>query len=162
VVVIEVSPDNHFLTTVRRLGAAVVHGDAAVAAVLRQANAATARAVIAATNNDLVNLEVALLVRELNPTQRVVLLQSDPQLAQMLREGANVRLAVSVPALAAPAFVAGLYGDRVQSVFLVGDRLLAVIDLVIHKRDTLLRGRTAAAVGKEFRLMPVAVCTEKG
>ena len=105
--------------------------------VLRQAHAATARAVIAATNNDLVNLEVALLVRELNPRQRVVLLLSDPQLAQMLRDAANVRLAVSVPALAAPAFVAGLFGDRVLSVFLVRDRLLAVIDLVIQDDDPL-------------------------
>jgi len=39
---------------------------------------------------------VALLVRDLNPTMRVVLLLSDPQMAQMLREEANVRLAVSV------------------------------------------------------------------
>jgi len=79
--------------------------------VLRQAHASNARAVIAATNNDLINLEVALLVRELNPTQRVVLLLSDQQMAQMLRDAANVQLAVSVPALAAPAFLAGLYGN---------------------------------------------------
>ena len=68
------------------------------------------------------NLEVALLTREIDPEKRVVVLQSDPHLAQLLRDAANVRLAVSVPTLAAPAFVAALYGDRVQSVFLVRDR----------------------------------------
>jgi Trk K+ transport system NAD-binding subunit len=161
VVVIEMSPDNRFLATVRRLGAAVILGDCGVSEVLRQANAASARAVVAATNNDLVNLEVALLVRELNPDQRVVLLQSDPQLAQMLREGANVRLAVSVPALAAPAFVAGLFGDRVQSVLLVGDRLLAVIDLVVQEHDG-LRGHTVGQVAKDHRLLPAAVLTPTG
>jgi Trk K+ transport system NAD-binding subunit len=161
VVVIEISPDNRFLATVRRLGAAVILGDCGVSEVLRQAKAGTARAVVAATNNDLVNLEVALLVRELNPDQRIVLLQSDPQLAQMLREGANVRLAVSVPALAAPAFVAGLFGDRVQSVFLVGDRLLAVIDLVIQEHDG-LRGRVVTEVAKDHRLLPAAVLTREG
>ena len=78
--------------------------------MLRQAHAGTARAVVATTKDDMTNLEVALLVRELNPRQRVVLLLSEPQLAQMLREAANVRLAVSVPVLTAPAFLAGLYG----------------------------------------------------
>ena len=48
-----------------------------------------ARAVIAATSEDLLNLEIALLVRELNPTQRVVLHLTDPHLAQMLREAAE-------------------------------------------------------------------------
>jgi Trk K+ transport system NAD-binding subunit len=163
VVVIEISPNNPFLATARRLGAAVILGDAAIGEVLRQANAGKARAVVAATTDDLVNLEIALLVREQNPRQRVVLLQSDPQLAQMLREAANVRLAVSVPALAAPAFVAGLYGDRVQSVFLVGgDHLMAVIDLEIQEQDTRLKGRPVREAAKEFRFLPASVRTGKG
>jgi Trk K+ transport system NAD-binding subunit len=161
-VVVEVTADNRFVTTVRRLGVPVIIGDAAIREVLKQAHAGTARAVIASTTSDLVNLEVALLVRELNPAQRIVLLQTDPQLAQMLREGANVRLAVSVPALAAPAFVAALFGDRVQNVFLVGDRMLAVMDLVIHEGDTQMIGRTSAAVGSEYKVVPVAICSEKG
>ena len=161
-VVIEIDADNRFVPTVRRLGVPVIVGDAAVAEVLRQAHAATARAVIAATNNDLVNLEVALLVRELNLEQRVVLLQSDPQLAQMLREGANVRLAVSVPALAAPAFVAALFGDRVLSVILVGDRLLAVLDLVVQEQDAVLKGKTARDAGAAFHFLPAGVLTAKG
>jgi Trk K+ transport system NAD-binding subunit len=160
-VLIELNPDNRFLATARRLGVVVLQGDATVAEVLRQAHAPTARAVIAATNSDLVNLEIALLARELNPTQRVVLLQADPQLAQMLREAANVRLAVSVPALVAPAFIAGLYGDRVQSVFLVRDRLLAVVDLVVTAGDALLEGQTVQAAAVNHRLLPVAVLPGK-
>ena len=60
------------MTTARRLGAAVIVGDMTVAEVLRQAHAGTARTVVAATTHDLINLETALLVRELNPTQHVV------------------------------------------------------------------------------------------
>ena len=161
-VVIEMNQDNRFVTTARRLGAAVIVGDMTVAEVLRQAHAATARAVIAATTHDLINLETALLVRELNPTKRVVLLLSDPQLARLLREEANVRLAVSQPGLAAPAFVAGLYGDRVQSVFLVRERLFAVIDLVVQEEDALLRGESVRAAAVDYRLLPVAVLPAKG
>jgi Trk K+ transport system NAD-binding subunit len=138
VVVIDSDPASRFVTTVRRMGAAVLIGDTTVIEVLRQANAARARAVVPATHNDMTNLEVALLVRELNPDQRVVPLLNDPQFAQMLRDAAGVRLAVSEPALAAPAFLAGLFGDRVETVFFVRGRLLAVIDLVVGEEDPLV------------------------
>ena len=100
VVVIELAADNRFVAAVRRLKVPVIIGDAAVEGILRQANAPNARAVVATTSKDLINIEIALLVRALNSTQRVVLLLSDQQMAQMLRDEAHVRLAVSVPALA--------------------------------------------------------------
>jgi Trk K+ transport system NAD-binding subunit len=162
VVAIELDASNRFIPTARRLGAPVIVGDATIREVLHQAHADTARAVIVATPFDLGNLETALLVRELNPNQRVVLLQSDPQLAQMLREGANIHLAVSVPALATPAFVAALFGDRVVSVILVGDRLLAVLDLVVQEQDAVLIGKTTRHVAADFRFLPAGVVTTKG
>jgi hypothetical protein len=91
----------------------------------------------------------------------VVLLQSEPLLADMLRQAANVQLAVSVPALAAPAFLAGLYGDRVQNVFLVRGHLLAMIDLVIQPEDA-LRGQEVRKVATAYRLAPVAVIPAEG
>ena len=65
VVAIERKRDNPFISTARRLGVAVIVGDAGVAEVLRQANSGRAKAVVAATDNELANLEVALLAREL-------------------------------------------------------------------------------------------------
>ena len=109
-VVIETNADNRFVTTARRLGAAVIVGDMTVPEVLRQAHAGTARAVVAATGHDLVNLETALLVRELNAAQRVVLLLSDPQMAKMLREEADV----SPGGVAAESGGAGLRGGVVR------------------------------------------------
>ncbi len=156
VVAIESDSTNRFVTTARRLGAAVMIGDAAVLEVLRQAHAESARAVVPATNNDMVNLEVALLVRELNPEQRVVVLMNDPQFAQMLRDAASIRLAVSVPGLAAPAFLAGLYGDRVISVFFLGERLFAVLDLIIGEQDA-LAGAAVRAVAVDYGFLPVGL-----
>jgi Trk K+ transport system NAD-binding subunit len=150
------------VTTARRLGVAVIHGDATVREVLRQANAGTARAVIAVTHNDLINLEIALLVRELNPQQRVVLHLSDPYLAQTLREAAGINLAFSVAVLAAPAFVAALFGDRVLNVFFVGDELLAVVDLVVQPQDAPLLNQVVRALAIDYRLLPVAVLRPDG
>jgi Trk K+ transport system NAD-binding subunit len=162
VVAIELAPDGRFVATARRLGVAVITGDATVREVLRQAHAITARAVVAVTNNDLVNLEVALLVRELSPKQRVVVRMSDPNLAETLRESANVRLALSIPTLAAPAFVAALFGDRVQSVFLVGSRLLAAVDVLVQPGDVLLIGQSVRAITTEYHLQPVALMKADG
>ena len=86
-----------------------------------------------------------------SPIHRNVQLQSDPHLAQLLREAANVRLAVSVPVLVAPAFVAGLFGDRVLSVFVLQERLMAVLDLVIQVQDRHLVGQSARTVMRSGR-----------
>jgi len=157
VVVIECAQDSRFLASARRLGVPVIVSDAAVLEVLRQANAATARAVIAAVNSDLANLEIALLVRELNPKQRVVVRLSQPALAQTLREAANIRLAMSIPALAAPAFVAALFGDRVSSLFLVGGQQLAVIELAVQPGDIFLTGKSVRALTQDYRMLMLSL-----
>lgn len=157
VVVLERAADGRFVTTARRLGAAVIIGDATVKEMLRQAHCTTARAVIAATSDDLVNLEVALLVQELAPSQRVVVRLWDGHLAETLRDSAKVQLALSVPALAAPAFVAALFGDRVQAVFLIGNRMLAAVEIGVTEADTYLRGRSVACLVETYRLVPIAL-----
>lgn len=162
VVVIEQTRDSRFVGTARRLGVPVLIGDATVMEVLRQAHVVQSRAVIAATSDDLINLEVALLARELNPTKRVVLHLSDPNLAQLLREAANVRLALSIPTLAAPAFVAALFGDRVQNVFMVDGRMLAAFEVIVAPLDPCLAGQSVRAVAADYGLMPVAVLDVHG
>jgi Trk K+ transport system NAD-binding subunit len=162
VVVIEQAKDSRFVSTARRLGVPVLIGDATVNQVLRQAHVVQSRAVIAATSDDLINLEVALMVRELDPTKRVVLHLSDPNLAQTLREAANIRLALSIPTLAAPAFVAALFGDRVQSVFMIDGRLLAAFDIAIPTYDPCLAGKPVGEVAADYGLLPVAVLDAHG
>jgi Trk K+ transport system NAD-binding subunit len=162
VVAIERQRDNVFIATARSQGVPVVIGDATVAEVLKQARAGTARAVIAATSKELLNLEIGLLVRELNPKQRVVLLLVDPQLAQTVREAAEIRLAVSIPALAAPAFVAALLGDRVRSVFLVAGKLLTVVDLTVPAGDSFLEGKQVQALAADLNLVPLRCATADG
>lgn len=162
VVVVESNRDNRFLASVRRTGAAVVPGDATLPEVLKQARAATARAVVVTSGQDLVNLETALLARELNPAQRVVVRLGDPDLARSLREAADVRLALSPPQLAAPAFVAALYGDRVRGVFLVGGKVLAAVELGVAAGEAGLDGETVRALMIDADVFPVSLEAAKG
>jgi Trk K+ transport system NAD-binding subunit len=157
VVAIERSRDNPFVSTCRRLGVAVINGDATVPEVLQQARAGTTRAVVAATTNDLVNLEIALLAKELNPKLRVVVRLVDTQLAETIRDAADIRLAMSLPNLAAPAFVAALYGDRVQSIFRIGQQMLGVVELTVQPNDPCLKDHSVRALALDFGLLPLVV-----
>jgi Trk K+ transport system NAD-binding subunit len=155
VVIIETQRDGRFMGAARRLNTAIIVGDATVLEVLRQAHADKARAVVAATNNELANLEIALLTRELNPKQRVVVRLNDPYFSDTLRQAANIRFAVSIPNLAAPAFVAALFGDRVLTVFLLKGRFMAVIELIVQAADPWLTGQVVRALAIDYRFLPV-------
>jgi Trk K+ transport system NAD-binding subunit len=162
VVVIERSRDNPFIATARRQKVAVIIGDATIREVLQQAKAAKARAVVSATNNELVNLEIALMVRELAPRQRVVLRVIEPNLAQTLRQAANIKLALSVPELAAPAFVAALYGESIRSMVLVSGRMLAVYDIHVHDHDSPFLARTLRELCDDYHFVPIYLQNQAG
>jgi Trk K+ transport system NAD-binding subunit len=156
VVVIEKDPGSEFVSTTRRQGVPVLIGDATLREVQQQAQAEHAHALIAATSHDLSNLSVALLARRANPHQRVVVLISEPTLAGLLRQAASVELALSVPALVAPAFMAALFGDRVVTVLLVRGHPLAVVDLDVRPGDP-LAGHTVEKLAGMYRMLPMGV-----
>jgi Trk K+ transport system NAD-binding subunit len=157
VVAIDRVADNPFIATVRRKGVPTFVGDVTLPEVLKQTNAAAAKAVIAATSSELANLEVALLAREANPKQRVVVRLIDPAFAESVREAADIRHAMSIPSLAAPAFAAALFGDRVQTLVTAAGRTLVVIEIVIDPEDTFLAGKSLRAIVLDYRLLPVAL-----
>lgn len=162
VVAIEWKKDNPFIASCRRMRVPVIVGDATIAEILTQARVAEARAVIAATSNDLVNLEVALLVAELNGRQRVVVRVSDPALAETSRLAAGVKMAISLPELAAPAFVAALIGDRVLAMYPVGLQMLSVSEIAVQANDRQLMDHSLFALAIDYRFTPLSVLGSDG
>lgn len=156
VVAIERSKDSTNTETVRRMGVSVISGDATMLEVLKQANAPTARAVIAATSDELANLEIALQVGNGTPNRRIVVRLSDPDFAQAARDAAEIRYAMSPPALAAPAFAAALLGDRIHSLVYAGQRSFAIVELVAEDGDT-ITGQSIGALKKSFGLIPLGL-----
>lgn len=92
---------------------AVLLGDATQPELLEKANLARARAILALTDNDMANLEVALLAREMNPQIRVVLRMFNERLGQRLVDQFKFDAVYSTSALAAPSFVSALYHRRI-------------------------------------------------
>ncbi|HEX7877808.1 MAG TPA: NAD-binding protein, partial [Candidatus Eisenbacteria bacterium] len=120
-------------------------GDGRRDELLLEAGIARARSIILATDDDLAHMEMALDARRLNPKIRVVLRMFDQALADKIKEGFDIHLAMSQSAISAPAFAtAALDGTMVGS-FVVGDELI-----VLQRRtvDGAWNGKRIDEIGK--------------
>ncbi|MEA2574495.1 MAG: hypothetical protein QOH93_1793 [Chloroflexia bacterium] len=118
--------DNDFLHTVRRLHVPVLIADVRLKETLMELDVADARCLVAATDDDLANLQAALNARAINPKLRVVLRLFDTDLAARVERAFNIHISRSVSSLAAPTFAAAAVGGRVIATTAVGTRVLIV------------------------------------
>ena len=112
----EISERNHFIALVRRDGVPVLVADGRYRDSLGALSVEHARAVVAATNDDLANLEAALTARELNPDARIVVRLFGQELASRAQQQLGIHACHSVSALATPAFVAAALGEGILSI----------------------------------------------
>jgi voltage-gated potassium channel len=148
VIVIERDADAQFLDDVRRDGSPLFVGDARREAFLVEAGVARARSVVLATDDDLTNLEVALDARRINPGVRVVLRMFDPNMADKVRDGFQIRAVLSSSDLSAPAFaVAALERNIVASTMI--DGVLVVTQRCEAAAGGPLAGRTVGDLARD-------------
>jgi Trk K+ transport system NAD-binding subunit len=126
------SSANLFVQMVRRQGVPVLVTDATYSDSLRLLSIDRARAVVAVTNRDLVNLEATLAARDLNPNVRVVARVFEPALAERAQRQLGIDACHSVSTLATPAFVAAALGDGVLTVVDRGDALWLIAEQVVR------------------------------
>ncbi|MCI0520689.1 MAG: NAD-binding protein, partial [Chloroflexi bacterium] len=84
VVVIELNPAAHLVEAVRKLDIPVLQEDGTRESTLREAGVERARALILCTQNDSLNLQMAVKARSLNPEIRVIVRIFDDDFAQAL------------------------------------------------------------------------------
>ena len=95
------------------LGIPLKFGDFRWDSLLLEAGIEHASALVACTDNDLNNLQVAIRARALNPKIRVVMRIFDDKLGQQLRQAFGIHAVYSTSALAAPDFVSAVL-DRMH------------------------------------------------
>jgi Trk K+ transport system NAD-binding subunit len=148
VVAAEVEEHERFVSAARAIGIPVVIGDARQPEILRQLGIRTARAVVCATNDDLVNLESALNARAVRPDIRVVVRVFDPDFALRVQKGFGIRFTRSVSHLAAPAFAAAALGSEVIATVPVGDRRVILFARVHVPAGSPLEGQTVGSLDR--------------
>lgn len=118
--VVELDSSGPFVSSITEDGIPVLFEDARKTEVLVKAGLERASAVIACTDDDLANVEIALDAREVRPDIRVVLRLFDQSLASKIVSSFDIEAAFSASALAAPAFAAAAVDSSVQDSFYVG------------------------------------------
>ena len=118
---------------IKRLRVPLVVGDASSEETLDSLRLGSARALMAMTNDDMANLQCALLAHAQAPRLRVVLRLFDHDLATRVERATGIHLSRSVSSLAAPAFVAAIFGRRAAAVLPIGNEVLQIVDLTAER-----------------------------
>jgi Trk K+ transport system NAD-binding subunit len=125
VVAVDAEANQPFLPDVRSR-ASVVVGDGRLSETLERAGVATARALVAAADNDSANLSIGLGARRLNPGIRTVVRLFDADFARKVESTLGIDVALGASRIAAPTFAASALFQDVVKAFIVQDRLLVL------------------------------------
>ncbi|WP_373525464.1 NAD-binding protein [Nostoc sp.] len=131
VVVVEPNCNNKYINTARELGIPVIQGDASFRTILKASNIDSAAAVLAVTNNDATNLEIALKAKGLTPSIPVIVHYADPDFAGIAQHLFDFEAVLSPAELAAPAFAAAALGGRILGNGITADSLWVAFATVI-------------------------------
>jgi Trk K+ transport system NAD-binding subunit len=132
VVAIERNEDAIGVLQARQLKIPVIIAPANNASAQEIAGIRRADAVLAITDDEAVNLEIALVAKEANPGVRVVARVFDHDLAGRVERRLKLGATRSVSMLAAPAFAAAALGRRWEVIFPVGRRVLLFTEITVN------------------------------
>lgn len=143
------------------LGIVCHRGDARDDALLEKAGIRTADSIIAATDDDMVNLSVAMDARRLKPGIATVIRLFDTGLAPHIQNALNLRKALSTSFLAAPVFASAAIGHNVAGYFSVGGRSYAIFESAVAG-DSPWLGMNWGAVSEQEGIRPLFRIDETG
>ncbi len=145
----------------RQLKIPVVVAAASDAAAQEIAGIGRADAVLAVTDDEAVNLEIALVARNANPSVRVVARLFDHDLAARVERRLQIGATRSVSMLAAPAFAAAAVGRRSEVIFPVGRRVLLFTEIAVSPAST-APGRAVRELNQPGSCLILAVARTGG
>jgi Trk K+ transport system NAD-binding subunit len=136
VAVIERDDNNRYLSTAARLDVPVIFGDATLRQTLESARIDEARAVAVLTQDDMVNIETAIVLKEMlgprvlpevnRPDVPIVLRVYDRILGAAVAQRFGFDNVLSTVELAAPWFIGAALGLQVLGTFSIGQRSFMV------------------------------------
>jgi Trk K+ transport system NAD-binding subunit len=130
VVVVEINPGTHTTVAARDMGIPVIQGDARHPGALEAANIKDAHTIILASQNDAMNLQIALRARSFNPNIDVVIRIFDEEFAHSLQDQFGFT-ALSATEMAAPVFAAAAAGADVTNPISIEGQQLSLARLQI-------------------------------
>ncbi|HJR79027.1 MAG TPA: NAD-binding protein [Anaerolineales bacterium] len=136
VVVIEQNPSVDSFKAVQKMGVPVIQEDGTRTVALEAANIADARTIVLASQNDAVNLQIALKARSLNPDIQVIIRIFDEEFAHGLQAQFGF-IALSATVMAAPVFAAAAAGADVTSPISIEGQQLSLARMMVPSSSSL-------------------------
>lgn len=150
VVIIELKATQHTVSAAREMGIPVIEEDGRNATALEGANIKDAQTIILASQNDAMNLQIALKARSLNPTIQVVIRIFDEDFAHALQDQFGFT-AMSATEMAAPVFAAAAAGADVTNPISIEGQQLSLARMTIAAAS-LLANKTVGYVEDNYHL----------
>lgn len=147
VVAIDLNRHERLEHELTRLSVPLIVGDGRARHTLERAGLPFARALIVATSEDFLNLEVCVRAREINPQARIVVRMWDDEFAAHLKKSLNVET-LSSSDLAAPAFAGMAMGVDVAPTFNIHDKDYSLLRLQVESESQLI-GKTIDDIQSE-------------
>lgn len=113
-----------------------------------------ARGVMAVTDDDIQNMELAFTAQESNPSIRVVMRLFDPHFASLVEHSFGIHLARSPSGIAAPAFAVAAAADDLLDAFDIGGVLWCVGRIEVRLGSG-LEGKRAADLNQR-QVLPIS------
>ncbi|ACK72596.1 TrkA-N domain protein [Gloeothece citriformis PCC 7424] len=121
---------------------------------LAQANLATAKSVVVVTNDEILNLEVALMAQKINKNAHLVVRTLGERLSQSLTLLLPKAQVLGAYAVAAEAFAGAAFGENIISVFRLARQTILVTEYQIEDIDT-LHGLLLSEVAYGYGVVPI-------
>jgi len=155
IVIIEANPQADLTNSAKALGVPVIQDDATRESALESAGIQHARAIILCTQNDSLNLKVALKARRLNPQINVVIRIFDEDFAHALHEQFGYT-AFSATGMAAPAFAAAASGVDMTRPITIEGQSMSLAYIKVEPASQLI-DQTVSQLEQKYNLSVVLI-----
>lgn len=152
---IEFNANADTLSAVRELGIPVIHDDATRQAALEAANIKNAKTIILASQNDAMNLQIALKARSINPEVKVVIRIFDEDFAHSLQDQFGF-IALSATEMAAPVFASAATGTDLTNPISIEGQLLSLARISVSA-DALFSEKTVGFIEDHYHVSVVLI-----
>lgn len=121
---------------------------------LNKANLATATSIVVVTDNEMQNLEVALMAGRINPSSNLVIQTYGQHLGEHLQEFLPRAQVLGTYPVAAEVFTGAAFGENIISLFRLHNRTILVTEYQIEAGDT-LNGLSLQEVALGYGVVPI-------
>lgn len=121
---------------------------------LDRANLEAAKSVVVVTDDEILNLEAALMTRRINPLLNLVVRTSGLRLRKHLNALLPDAQILGIHTLAAAAFAGAAFGENIISLFRLAEQTILVTEYQIEADDT-LQGLLLAEIVYGYGVIPV-------